>query len=156
MAFLDDKSPHNTRFCWPQSCDGEKAVSPFYLKFQYFLIFWIWGKFVISLKRSKNPKHPNHATICPTAIQSLARGLDLLDVLDFPQGNLINPINPNHATRCPTAIQSLPVVWIYWIYWISLGKSNKGGWVVVSLFVSPSILKVRVAGWWSLPLSFYR
>ena len=37
-----------------------------------------------------------------------------------------------------------------------LGKSNKGGWVVVSLFVSPSILKVRVAGWWSLPVSFYR
>ena len=31
--------------------------------------------------------------------------------------------------------------------------SGKGGWVVVSLSLFPSIVKVRVAGWWPLSLS---
>ena len=83
MTFLDDKSPHNTRSCWPQSCDGENAVSPFYLKFQYFGIFWILGKFVISLEISKHSKTSKPRDDMSDSHSISSRGLDLLDLLDF-------------------------------------------------------------------------
>jgi hypothetical protein len=121
MAFLDDKSPHNTRFCWPQSCDGEKAVSPFYLKFQYFGFFFDFGEicdfsrkikktqniqttrryvrqpfnlspwfgfigfvgFSLGKSNKSNKSKPRDEMSDSHSISS--RGLDLLDLLDFPR-----------------------------------------------------------------------
>ena len=40
----------------------------------------------------------------------------------------------------------------------SFSRKGKGDWVAVglSLSLSPSVVKVRAAGWWSLFVSFYR
>ena len=81
--------------------------------------------------------------------------------------------------------QSLVILYIFWIFWIrvvSHGKSKNpkylenekrchgvshiltryrfigffGSWLGGGLSLSPSIVKARVAGWWSLSVSFYR